>query len=127
MKPPTIKKIGKYTVYEEIGSGGFSTVYACVHEDTGRACAVKIGNHSVWREYQNKQQRVEEMTHMEEWGAYKLLKYGRGPAHKAGIPSVYETGKYPKDPSDPALVLQLVQVLVSWLSCTITGNCLPVS
>lgn len=92
MKPPTIKKIGKYDVHEEIGSGGFSTVHACVHEETGRLCAVKIGNQSVWREYQKKRKNVEEMAHMEEWGAYKVLKYGRGAAHRAGIPSVYETG-----------------------------------
>lgn len=92
MKPPAIKKIGIYEVKDEIGSGGFSTVFKCVHEDTGALCAVKIGNMSVWREYEKKKNRVETMVHMEEWAAYRSLKYGKGEAQEHGIPAVYETG-----------------------------------
>ena len=94
MKSPgsRIKKIGKYVILEAIGTGGFSTVYRCRHEESGCEVAIKIGEVSVWEEYVQAD-GLDSMMHMDEWNAYRRLGYGRGEANKKGIPMVYETGE----------------------------------
>ena len=104
-----LRRVGKFTVLEPIGSGGFSTVYK-VREDKrgsddskngGPLYAMKIGNAAVNDEY-NAVKSVDEMTHMEEWRAYKALSFGKGDANRSGIPEVYETGDALQDPRWPS-------------------------
>eukprot|EP00210_Caulerpa_lentillifera_P007317 g6994.t1 len=105
-----IKKIGKYIIVDPLGCGGFSTVYRCREEDSKKIYALKVGNMCIKKEYTEKQQVIDDMTHMEEWRAYKALSFGKGESNDHGIPEVFETGiaQLPSGSLRPYLVMQLL-------------------
>ena len=87
-----IKRLDKYLLLEQIGHGGFASVYKCRDDESGTIYAIKIGKEKIDDEYREKATDVNAMTHMEEWHAYKAVNYGKGVANRRGIPDVVETG-----------------------------------